>query len=65
LVPTPLDEPDEVTPANVVTEAVDMTMWRIILLSVSPTNTKVPVGEMWRPFGNKNLELVPIPLVEP
>jgi hypothetical protein len=64
LVPNPFAEPTD-EPANVVTDAVDITIWRIRWLKVSATKAKEPSGEMVTPKGRYNWELVPTPFAEP
>jgi hypothetical protein len=52
-------------PASVVTDAVEISMRRIMLLPESATKAKEPVGEMLTPRTELNREFVPMPFVEP
>src|SRR5258706_13735815 len=64
-VPVPFAEPGVplVEPASSVTEALDITICRISLLSVSATNKLVPSPQM--PFGFLNLAFVPVKFDNP
>jgi hypothetical protein len=52
-------------PAKVVTEAEEMSIWRILLLVESATRAKRPFGEMLTSLGLLNFEFVPMPFVFP
>jgi hypothetical protein len=50
-VPAPFVEPETDPPASVVTDAVEMTIWRMRLLNRSATRANTPLGEMLIPSG--------------
>jgi hypothetical protein len=64
-VPIPFALPGIEEPARVVTEAEEMSIWRILLLEVSATRAKRPFGEMLTSLGELNFEFVPMPFVFP
>jgi hypothetical protein len=65
-VPIPFVDPDTpVTPANVVTSPVEITMCRMILLYRSATKAYDPSGEMATLTGALKAALLPTPFIEP